>query len=396
MKKVDILFGGWLAAPNGAAYVVNSLVQSKDIFSQLDIELDSWTLDNIIPRSFDEYKAKRIPLIKRTLLSLKSKVKKIIANRAKESLLFTRIELYKSFKIAEMVGKSYARKQENNIVFVHDIFTCYYYLKHRKNKVKTFLILHSNGESFSMLLEYYPVLKDSRMLERLKSIEKYVIDEVDSIGFVANNPKQNFIRLHPEINPKKVTFVYNGLNDINILPHTQIHNPIEICCVGSITNRKGQDLIVDAMLSLSEFERKKLHFTLIGDGPIRNQLETICTTNKLPITFVGYSKKINEFLQKADIFILPSRDEGFPISILEAMREGLPVISTNVAGIPEMIDDGINGLLAQPTVSSLVKIFKNINTYDWVKMGKNSRDIFLRKFQLSKTIESYSKILIYL
>lgn len=55
------------------------------------------------------------------------------------------------------------------------------------------------------------------------------------------------------------------------------------------------------------------------------------------IDFIGVSNQVENYLLRSDIFMLPSRDEGFPISILEAMRAGLPIISTNIAGIPEMV-----------------------------------------------------------
>lgn len=394
MKKVDILFGGWLEAPNGAAYVVNSLVKSKKTFKRNGIEINSWTLDNIIPRSFEEYKNPKISILKKRLLQAKTAVKSFISKRAKKSLLFTKIELFKSRRIAEMVGKSYANLNRENTVFVHDLFTCYYYLKNRSIKNKVLLVLHNNGDTFSMLLNYYPVLNGSKVLIKLKAIESYVLKEVDKIGFVANNPKEYFLKLHPEIDKNKVTSVYNGLVDKDYSANKTIHNPIEICCIGSITYRKGQDIIIDALASLSYDERSRLHFTFVGDGPMREELELKANQSKLSVTFVGYSKNVIEYLQKSDIFILPSRDEGFPISILEAMREGLPIISTDVAGIPEMVEDKINGLIVEPNIASLIHIFKNIEKYDLVRMGFNSRKIFQDKFCLSRTIDSYSEILV--
>lgn len=391
MKKVVILFGGWLEAPNGAAYVVNSLVKLKDLFKQNGIEIESWTLDNTISRSFDEYKGGKTSVYKRFGLRIKSKLKSFISKRAKSSLLFANIELFKGFRIAELVGKSYAeRENEDRIVFVHDLFTCYYYLKNRKSRNKVFLVLHNNGDTYNMLLNYYPVLKGSKTLEKLKRLEDYVLKEVDLIGFVAKNPKKNFIKLHPEVDPGKVTFVYNGLNDIEFNEDKHIHNPIEICCVGSITYRKGQDIIVDALSSLSNDERSKLHITFVGDGSMREELENKANQSNLPITFVGYSKDPISYLQKSDIFILPSRDEGFPISILEAMREGLPVISTDIAGIPEMVFNDVNGLIINPNVDSLSKVLKNISEYNWSKFAENSRKLFQEKFTLSQTVVGYS------
>ena len=394
MTKVDVLFGGWLKAPNGAAYVVNSLLQKKDEFRKGGIELNSWTLDNIIQRSFDEYKQPRKHIFLRILTSLKNFIHSFLSAKAKSSKLITKILLKKNLKIAKVVGKSYAMTNRNNIVFVHDIFTCYYYLKFRSIDAKVFLVLHNNGDTFSMLHEYYPKLKASKMMVNLYEIETFVLTKVSKIGFVAKEPMDNFLRLHKEIPKSKVTFVYNGLEDINTnLNIKKLHAPIEICCVGSVTYRKGQDLLIDAISELPEDSRSKFHVTIVGDGALRQELENKSIQNNLPISFVGYSKNVDKYLNESDIFILPSRDEGFPISILEAMRLGLPVISTRVAGIPEMIIHESTGLLIEPTAADLKNILSNIQNFEWIEMGNNSRLLFSEKFNLKTTINEYCKVL---
>lgn len=395
MKKVDLVFGGWIKAPNGAAYVVNSLAESKKEFYKNGIDLSTWSLDNILPRSFEEYKKNKNPWYIRAVLSIKKTLDKFVSKNAKKNMLFTSILLSKNFKIAKMVGKSYAKKNKNNIVLMHDFFTCFYYLKYRKTKVPTVLVLHNNGDTFSMLLEYYPVLKNSRKLVSLKRMEKYVLNEVTKVCFVAKNPMDKFILLHPDFPSKNVSFIYNGLKDITTpLRNSNKNAVLRLCCVGSITTRKGQDLLINALKELDEDILRKIHVTFVGDGPIREELESISNKYYLPVTFVGYSKNVDKYLNECDIFVLPSRDEGFPISILEAMRKGIPVISTKVAGIPEMIENGISGLLIEPSVHDLKNVFSSIFNYDWAEMGNRSRKLFLEKFSIHSMISNYSSILL--
>ena len=109
--------------------------------------------------------------------------------------------------------------------------------------------------------------------------------------------------------------------------------------------------------------------------------------NPLILMYHGVSDKEPSALQKntakhvnSDLFILPSITEGFPIAILEAMRVGLPIVSTNVAGIPEMINDGDTGLIIEPSVDGVFGFLSNFEKYDWKKMGENSHDLFLEKF----------------
>src|SRR5690606_25360259 len=100
-----------------------------------------------------------------------------------------------------------------------------------------------------------------------------------------------------------------------------------------------------------------------------------------------------DYLSSSDIFVLPSKDEGLPISIIEAMRAGLPVIATSVAGIPEMIDHQKNGLLIQPTITSLVSALTSLNKYDWQMMGKMARRTYEEKFTLHQMIKGYCTVI---
>jgi len=86
---------------------------------------------------------------------------------------------------------------------------------------------------------------------------------------------------------------------------------------------------------------------IVGDGPLRGQLEA--RAQKLgmheKVSFVGFQKDVNKYLRMMDIFVLPSRTEGMPIAIMEAMAWQLPVIASRVGGIPEIVDDQATGIL---------------------------------------------------
>lgn len=97
---------------------------------------------------------------------------------------------------------------------------------------------------------------------------------------------------------------------------------------------------------------------------------------------MGNSNQVNDYLTNSDAFILFSKDEGLPISIIEAMRCGLPIISTRIAGIPEMIVEGISGYLVDVDEQQLSELFEKIliDRPDFVKMGEKSRIIYEEKF----------------
>lgn len=91
-------------------------------------------------------------------------------------------------------------------------------------------------------------------------------------------------------------------------------------------------------------------FVLAGQGPLRDSLEQQADALGIGrnVRFLGYRDDVATVLAGLDIFVLPSLSEGLPLSLLEAMAAGKPVVASNVGGIPEVIRDGDNGFLAQP------------------------------------------------
>jgi glycosyltransferase involved in cell wall biosynthesis len=109
---------------------------------------------------------------------------------------------------------------------------------------------------------------------------------------------------------------------------------------------KGLDTLIDAFpMVLKKHQAAKL--IIVGDGELRADLEA--QANRLGISdcvlFTGERDDVPDLLSAADLFVLPSVSEGLPISILEAMASKLPIVATNVGGIPELVIDGETGRL---------------------------------------------------
>jgi glycosyltransferase involved in cell wall biosynthesis len=118
--------------------------------------------------------------------------------------------------------------------------------------------------------------------------------------------------------------------------------------VARLVPQKGIDVLVEACYLL---HRRGVSFEVrvVGDGPDRGALERRVAELGLAdrVRFVGQTSAVAPHLADADAFVLPSRYEGLPFTILEAMCAGLPVVSTRVSGIPEAVGDGA-GLLVPP------------------------------------------------
>lgn len=170
---------------------------------------------------------------------------------------------------------------------------------------------------------------------------------------------------------------------------------IRLICVGTLCERKNQMGILQALASLPNDLQKRYSLTLVGDGNVRNELENFCSKNMhTEVKFVGSVIDVTPYLLNADIFILLSKDEGLPISILEAMRCSLPIISTQVAGIPEMIEDEKSGYLISPDYQRLSLLLVDLleNNVDLIKMGERAKKLFEQKFTKEKMILAYSNL----
>ncbi|MEI8185379.1 MAG: glycosyltransferase family 4 protein [Chlorobiaceae bacterium] len=124
-----------------------------------------------------------------------------------------------------------------------------------------------------------------------------------------------------------------------------------IICVGRLVPAKGQHILLEAC-SLLKQRGVKFHLTLVGDGPDRHYLEQFVAGNNLKerVTFTGVlgQDKVRVHYDSTDLFVLASFAEGVPVVLMEAMAKEIPVISTRITGIPELIEHGQNGLLARP------------------------------------------------
>ncbi len=125
--------------------------------------------------------------------------------------------------------------------------------------------------------------------------------------------------------------------------------PWRVVCVGRLVSQKGQDLLLRA-LPRARAVAGPVSLTLVGGGPDRPDLERLTAELGLghAVHFAGQVKDVRPALDEADLFVLPSRFEGHPLALLEAMAAGLPIVATAVAGNTDAIRPGEDGLLVRP------------------------------------------------
>jgi glycosyltransferase involved in cell wall biosynthesis len=123
--------------------------------------------------------------------------------------------------------------------------------------------------------------------------------------------------------------------------------------VGRLSSEKGPDLFLDALIPLCQ-QHPQLDAVMLGDGPERETLLARINAAGLQsrITLPGYQTDMGLWWRQLDALVISSRTEGTPMILLEAMQAGVPVVAFGVGGIPDVLQDRHNGLLATPANSA--------------------------------------------
>ncbi len=195
-----------------------------------------------------------------------------------------------------------------------------------------------------------------------------------------------------ETSPKEtISIIYNGIDteEFKPLQSKKKREKIIIVSTGRLIERKGYKYLIEAVKGL-----EGVKVWLVGDGNLKEELKEISKGSKSEIRFLGKKShnELKNYLQKADIFCLPSLNEGMSNSVLEAMACGLPIITTDTGGSKELING--NGFIVNKHSSR--EIYDRINKYlknqELIKEhGKMSRKL-AEQLNWSKVAREYREV----
>ncbi|GGG78336.1 colanic acid biosynthesis glycosyltransferase WcaL [Salipiger pallidus] len=145
----------------------------------------------------------------------------------------------------------------------------------------------------------------------------------------------------------KLHIIHCGIDPDRYAPSA--HTGQTLLFVGRLAGVKGVPILLDAVAALKD-RHPHLRLALIGDGPERAALEARAKPLGETVVFLGYQSQdaVAEALSQSDVFVLPSFAEGVPVVLMEAMAAGVPVVATQIAGIPELVSHWDSGILVRP------------------------------------------------
>ena len=212
--------------------------------------------------------------------------------------------------------------------------------------------------------------------------------------------------------PEKIIMIYNGvnLNEIKFFPKEiarnyliskirnyklEIRNSIQVGTIANLYKNKGIEYLISAIARISD--HNKFNFIIIGEGPERQYLEKIVKKHELEniVFLTGAIPDAYQYLKAFDLFVLPSIKEGQPWVILEAMAADVPIVATNIAGIPEMIENEKSGLLVEPAdPDALAVAIEKILTHPSLahECAEKALAVVKEKFRMSDMIRKNEEL----
>lgn len=199
----------------------------------------------------------------------------------------------------------------------------------------------------------------------------------------------------------KTSTIYNGLDFTKFPPIDEFevkkNNKLpRILYVGRLDEPKDPLTLLKAIKIISN-QYPEIELTMVGDGEKYNECVNYIQTNKLEknVSMVGWKSNVSEYYMTHDIFAMTSIYESFGLIFLEAGYYGLPIVATNVEGIPEVVEQGKTGLLSsaknpEAFAQNIIKLIENENLRK--QMGQAGHEKVTTQFTSQKMVDQYKKI----
>lgn len=241
---------------------------------------------------------------------------------------------------------------------------------------------------------YDSSFKDVAMLHRLlRPLSVRVLDNASAVVANSESLRRLALESYPEV---PISVITNGVSETDYRPGEEAaRNTSRLCalCVSRLVDRKGIDILLRALERCND---QRLFLKIAGTGAEADKLESLARELGLSnrVAFLGQqsAQQLMRHYREVDFLVHPALAESFSMTLLEAMSSGLPVVSTNAGGIPELITHGENGLLCPPgDVQALSEAMQTMSADADLRarLSKANRCRILRAFTWDRIAERY-------
>ncbi len=228
-------------------------------------------------------------------------------------------------------------------------------------------------------------------------------EKVQSALFVvciSHFAQSQLMKLTPQTDWSKFDIARLGVDCEKFLPSESQprEGAFRILCVGRLVSTKGQRILLDAVEQLIQ-EGRLVELCFIGDGPDRNILQNVVEqrgrTHQISFAGAVNQDHIQSYYDSTDVFALASFAEGIPVVLMEAMAKQIPCVSTAINGIPELIRDGVDGILVAPSdrdglTAALRRLMDDPDLRS--RLGSAGRQRVLEHYELSRSADTLAAI----
>jgi glycosyltransferase involved in cell wall biosynthesis len=231
-------------------------------------------------------------------------------------------------------------------------------------------VLHAHGGEFHEFFPRLPSLLQRWIVRWLKGSQRLI---------VLSESWKRYYLLTFALPEEHVEILPNAIEWPAQVPHRVNKPTTSLLYLGRYQQSKGPLRLVNALRLLPDEVLTKTHLVMAGDGDVesvRREVSAHGLEQRVTVLDWVNAEQRNSLLAGADVFVLPSLNEGLPMSILEAMSWGIPVVTSPVGGIPEVVQDGFNGFLVPPEdIPALANALRRLIEDEPLRlqMGANAR-----------------------
>jgi glycosyltransferase involved in cell wall biosynthesis len=250
------------------------------------------------------------------------------------------------------------------------------------------------GKPFTFTVHAYDIfLKENSKNKFLKK----KIDSAYKVISISEFNKRYLLDLF-DINPNKIEVIHMGVRPNQYLHSSRKRGSKQIITLSRLVEKKGLLTLIEAFSLLNNW-KIDFHATIVGEGPLRQKLlESIIQyglSDRVSLSINLVDEQVDSMLAASTMFVLPCKRlengdmDGIPVGMIEAMAAGLPVVSTNISGIPELVEDGVTGFLVpMENAHELAKAMKKVldNPRLRKEMGERGVSKIAREFNITTEV----------